>query len=58
MKTCKICNSNKKYNKKHDAYYCESCDKWLEKNCGDPECDYCRDRPEKPNMLREEEKVV
>lgn len=53
MKKCKTCNSDKKYNAKHDAYYCESCDEWLEKNCGDPECDYCRDRPEKPSMIKE-----
>jgi len=55
VKKCKSCNFEKKYNEKHDAYYCESCDEWLEKNCGDPECDYCADRPEKPSMLKEKE---
>jgi len=53
MKKCKTCNSDKKYNAKHDAYYCESCDVWLEKACNDPECDYCHERPEKPSMLKE-----
>ena len=53
-KYCRICEQKTKYyNRKHDAYYCEACDEWLEKSCGDPDCDYCNDRPEKPSMVKE-----
>jgi len=32
---------------KHDAYFCENCG-WLEPKCGDPKCEFCKDRPDKP----------
>jgi hypothetical protein len=35
-----------RYSTKHDAYYDAATGKWLEKPCGDPNCDFCRDRPE------------
>jgi hypothetical protein len=28
----------------------ECCDTWLESQCGDSECNYCSNRPEKPSM--------
>jgi hypothetical protein len=43
------CPHPRSYSQKHDAYYCEKCDKWLEGNCRDPECEFCRDRPERPS---------
>lgn len=37
------------HNEKHDAYYCGGCNKWLEKVCNEPDCDYCKGRPDKPS---------
>jgi len=36
------------YHKEYDAWYCPLCQEWLEENCGDPECEFCKDRPKKP----------
>lgn len=35
------------YNEQYDAEYCKVCRVWLEVNCGDPYCGYCKNRPEK-----------
>ena len=35
-------------NAKHDAYWCVDCNAWLEKACGDPDCEYCVGRPATP----------
>lgn len=48
MKKCPNCETSYSYNEKHDAYYCEKCNFWSEKNCGDKNCYFCADRPEKP----------
>ena len=37
------------YSERHDCIYCRTCNEWLESACDDPECEYCKDRPEKPN---------
>lgn len=42
----------KKFNDRHDAYYCETCDKWLEKKCNDDMCEYCTVRPDKPSEVK------
>ena len=42
------CNSKKKFSDQYDAYYCASCNEWMESKCDDPECEYCPNRPEKP----------
>jgi len=34
--------------KKYDSYFCAYCNEWTEGRCGDPNCFYCNDRPEKP----------
>lgn len=48
-----LCGKERKYSYRYDAYYCESCDKWLEPRCqaGDitKPCIYCDERPEKPS---------
>jgi len=36
------------YSEQYDAYYCESCNTWLEDRCDDPECEYCTTRPPVP----------
>ncbi len=49
MKACSFCNNKLAYNEGFDAYYCIQCDKWMEKKCGDPACEFCTIRPEKPS---------
>jgi hypothetical protein len=48
---CKNCGSEIQYNNQYDAYFCELCNKWLEESCGNPTCDYCNERPEKPSQI-------
>ena len=35
------------YNEKHDAYYNPYTMEWAEDVCINPDCEYCKDRPEK-----------
>ena len=35
------------YSETHDAAFDPDTREWLESQCGDPECDRCKDRPEK-----------
>jgi hypothetical protein len=42
------CWKTAKRSEKFDCYYCEQCQKWLESNCKDPNCEFCKDRPEVP----------
>ena len=39
------------YSDKHDAYFDPDTDTWDEPKCSDPECEYCKDRPEKPSQV-------
>ena len=48
---CKLCGKERYYTVKYDTYYCPSCDKWLEEDCGDPHCEFCASRPSKPSDL-------
>lgn len=45
---CKICNNFLIYSDKYDAYFCAYCNVWVEPKCGDPNCEYCKNRPDKP----------
>ena len=48
---CPICeNQNVFHYDRYDAKCCLSCNVWLEKNCGDPDCPYCANRPESPQL--------
>jgi hypothetical protein len=38
------------YHEGCDAYMCVVCDTWLEGECDDLTCSYCKKRPEKPSM--------
>ena len=38
------------YSYKHDAYYSATTGKWLEKQCGSPDCEFCKDRPATANL--------
>lgn len=49
--TCGHDISQLKQNEKHDAYFCAECDKWIEKQCGDEGCDFCRSRPQRPSLV-------
>ncbi len=48
---CPLCRTKSSYNEKYDADFCESCDIWLSKNCKDPSCEYCKDRPDRPEKI-------
>jgi hypothetical protein len=39
------------YKASYDAYYNPITDEWLESPCGDPTCDYCNARPERPSEI-------
>lgn len=43
------CEENKTYSKEYDAYYCQTCNEWLEDTCTDRDCYYCINRPSRPN---------
>jgi len=45
---CPACGEYKIYHDRYDAYFCARCNAWLESQCSDPGCDYCRERPAAP----------
>jgi hypothetical protein len=45
---CNNCGAERRYDEEFDSYFCSICDCWLERVCGDTECEYCGERPEKP----------
>ena len=49
------CGTELELNGKHDATFCPACDEWTEVACKNPECEFCRDRPEKPSEVQEGE---
>jgi hypothetical protein len=42
------CEQTKEYSEKYDAYYCVSCNEWLEDICTDRDCEFCKIRPLTP----------
>jgi len=48
---CPHCGKPSSYNCKYDAYFCKSCDEWLEAKCGNQYCEFCASRPDKPSMV-------
>lgn len=46
--TCS-CGNKPDYDFDHDAFFCKVCDVWLDEKCDDVNCEYCKDRPEKPS---------
>lgn len=43
------CNCTEQdYSDDYDAYFCASCNVWLETGCTDPTCMFCADRPKHP----------
>ncbi len=48
-----ICEkANTKFNAKHDALYCATCDVWIEPICSRFDCSYCKDRPARPSEVK------
>lgn len=45
---CPKCRIKGIRNERFDAYYCDYCDIWLEPGCGETDCKFCMDRPERP----------
>ncbi len=45
---CPKCKTKGFYAVRFDAFLCMTCDTWLEPNCQDPNCEYCKDRPTSP----------
>ena len=45
---CGACGNAQLYDMDHDAYFCATCNEWLESACGDAACRYCPDRPPHP----------
>ncbi len=45
---CATCTTERVYYDSFDAYFCPSCNVWLEHGCSGSSCDYCRDRPTAP----------
>ncbi len=41
-----------RYCEEHDANYDDKKDIWLEGNCGHKDCNFCKDRPKKPSMVK------
>lgn len=44
------CGHKIKYDWRYDVNFCPECDEWIEKNCLDPNCSYCNNRPLKPSI--------
>ena len=45
---CSACRNPGIRSERYDAYYCASCNIWLEGGCGDLECEFCSNRPINP----------
>lgn len=42
---CRCCGGTIYHSEKHDARFCSSCGRWIDKRCKPPYCPYCKDRP-------------
>lgn len=45
---CESCNLSTSLDVGYDSYICSLCNKWIEKQCSDDECEYCVGRPDNP----------
>lgn len=45
---CPACATPTVYYERYDAVFCPQCNRWLESQCGDASCGYCRQRPGRP----------
>jgi hypothetical protein len=51
---CEQCGTDEQYSERYDAYFCPTCDIWLNDACDNPDCGFCVSRPEKPSMMGKE----
>jgi len=52
---CPGCHKKTLYNPDFDSFYCTYCNIWVETVCGQTYCDFCSNRPEKPNVGTKED---
>ena len=45
---CDICKGRTIHIERYDRYACKHCNRWQEKGCDDPDCEFCGNAPEKP----------
>lgn len=45
---CHNCGCVEVYYERYDSSICPECNEWKHDKCGDPDCQFCSDRPEKP----------
>lgn len=50
MEKTNCCGHDRRYSEEYDSFYCPICMNWLEKKCKDPDCEFCRKRPDKPEQ--------
>jgi hypothetical protein len=49
----KCANDNKDYCEAFDAFFCITCDLWIERGCNDPQCRCgCNQRPARPSEVK------
>ncbi len=48
---CSKCGRERSYSDRFDSFYCSQCDIWSETKCSDPECSFCKDRPDRPSLV-------
>ena|ERR1039458_6049452 len=48
---CNRCGQTSEYCLESDASFCPRCRRWLERRCGDPMCQFCSQRPERPSAV-------
>jgi hypothetical protein len=48
IRVCKICEKEVIYNAVYDAFECLHCNIWTEETCGSVNCEWCKNRPERP----------
>jgi len=41
------------YFEKYDSYFCPKCNRWLDEQCSDPNCEFCVNRPDIPLTTKE-----
>ena len=51
--TKKHMKSRAEFNERYDSFFNKEKDIWLEEKCDDPDCDFCKDRPNKPSEVKE-----
>jgi hypothetical protein len=48
---CNRCGHKTERSGEFDALYCASCNRWTERTCSQPDCEFCTKRPERPLPL-------